>query len=132
MSGNNFKWSQDYSVGNELLDAQHQKILKICEDINARIDAGATDFSSYILALSHYAQTHFKTEENLLHETGYPDLESHEQAHRIFYAKLAKLHVNNMHGRLDVDELREFVNEWWLEHILIEDMEYRPYFSPPA
>ena len=31
---NSYEWKPEYSVGNEMLDTQHQQLLKICKDVS--------------------------------------------------------------------------------------------------
>lgn len=128
---NRFKWKDAFSVGNEKLDEQHKALLQLCESINEKLDAepGTTNFANWIMALNHYAKSHFKTEEELLKQVEYPELQSHEHEHVAFESKLGKLHVNNIMGHLNPQELREFVNDWWLRHILESDMKYKAYFD---
>lgn len=45
---------------------------------------------SIIDELVDYTVSHFRTEEEMMKRTGYPDLENHKQIHQQFVDKLAK------------------------------------------
>ena len=81
-------WKPSYSVGEPSLDAQHQQILRAINDLWAALDrnVGRETLMPLLDQLLRYADTHFKHEEKLMKEHGYPKLAEHRKAH----AKLRK------------------------------------------
>lgn len=73
---------------------------------------------------------HFNSEEHLLAEYGYPDLDKHKKEHERFSSTL-----NNLKGKLPGDkialaeEIRDFLEEWIIRHILDTNKKYSSFLS---
>lgn len=125
-----FEWSDIYSVGVRELDAQHRKIVEM---INMLImDPSATVHSETVSELldrlTNYSREHFKTEENILSENDYPDLDGQKEEHKAYRKKIAELCVDTMELTDSVpDDLLNFLKMWWENHILLSDMKYSTY-----
>lgn len=132
----NFAWSDAYSVGHPEMDAQHRKLLGLCEAAErcAPFDdsKGYETFHLVLNELFLYADSHFTAEEKLLAEFGYPDLETHKDEHERWLDRLADLLVESLDGPPDCDRLRRFLRTWWRQHILGSDMRYREYLLKSA
>lgn len=122
-------WNQNYSVGEPTLDAQHKKLLRLCNRLStcpADNSATANTLFFEILAdLSAYAREHFATEESILRACKYPRLATQEADHAEY-----ERHVNEFlkaaeTGMPDKSELQKLLSSWWKDHILISDMDYR-------
>ena len=122
-------WSDTFSVGHEILDNQHKKILGICAEIHQLAEAGAKDFSEVLFHMHEYAKAHFLTEEKVLEESGYPETEAHRAGHQAYYAAMAQFNFSNMNGTIKPQELAEFAQRWWMDHILHSDMKYKSHFQ---
>ena len=59
------QWDSSFSVGNDLLDRQHQGLLALCNDLAECIAAGRGEsllrFHDILYQLTQYAREHFKT-----------------------------------------------------------------------
>ena len=125
-------WSPEYSVGVASLDRQHRRLLGLCQAA-AAITAQGEDFRSAILPIleqmRHYAQEHFRTEEALLAERGYPGLDAQKLEHQAYSDALAEFIFSASLKILDPDSVGQFLTDWWLEHILISDMAYKKYLG---
>ena len=69
----------------------------------------------------------------MLEEHNFPGLTDQRKEHHEFKRKIAGYCLNimkdqNPQGRAPEDLLR-FLRRWWNDHILINDMKYRPYFE---
>lgn len=121
--------SEQFSVGHEDMDAQHSNIIRL---INELIDSenGAPDretFTFTLMQLSQYAVSHLDAEEQLLRDKGYADLESHISHHGLYKSGVAALSEEADRG--DTTVVIAFLMEWWCNHILTEDMKYKPLFK---
>ena len=123
------QWDPNYSVGNTLLDRQHQKLMHLS---NALEDCVAADpqvaqfrFHDILHELMRYAREHFRTEEDLLRRCGYPDLEGQKQEHAAFEQQIADWAFTATMGSLDLLEVQRFIAQWWKTHILVCDMQYK-------
>ncbi len=129
---NKFSWSANYSVGNEVLDRQHKQILDLCVQIRELkpTDGSYSERLHDILnEMSVYAINHFKTEEALLGQVGYPQMGEQKQEHFDYQEGLTNLLMESMTGVPDKEKLRVFLEDWWIDHILLSDMKYKSYFS---
>ncbi len=125
-------WSENFSVGVPLFDEQHKGLIamvnKIIKDPEAT--ARSETVSDILTDLTRYVQEHFKSEENLMIEHGYPHLEQHKSQHKAYKKKVAELCIATMDGFETVpQDLLEYLQQWWTRHILHVDMEYKPFFE---
>ncbi len=125
-------WDESFSVGVEVLDQQHKQVVEI---INRLIDEPAEGFGPDEVArvlddLTKFVHYHFQTEERLLAERGYEDLQTQQAEHREFRNELAGLCMGSMkdHTVIPINALL-YLKEWWVDHILVKDMKYRPFFG---
>lgn len=69
------QWSEKFSVGVREMNQQHQQLIKM---LNLLISTQGTTnthsemVSDTLLAMTRYAQAHFKAEENLMEAYGFP------------------------------------------------------------
>ncbi|WP_019612819.1 bacteriohemerythrin [Psychromonas ossibalaenae] len=125
-------WSEDLSVGVKLFDEQHKVLIAM---INKLInDPAATTMSETVsdilTEMTLYAQQHFKSEEDLMIEYGYPHFDEHRSQHIAFRKKVIELCTSAAGGADVVPQvLLEYLKEWMTQHILCEDMEYKQFFK---
>ena len=122
------EWTEEYSVGVELLDQQHQHLLGL---VNNLIERSETKYSDIVVSetlqkMQKYARFHFDTEEKYLAAHDYLELEDHKEKHREFEKKTAT-YLRAM--TLPVDDLPTtllvYLRYWWVDHILVDDMRYK-------
>ncbi|HIJ21773.1 MAG: hypothetical protein HON68_10325 [Gammaproteobacteria bacterium] len=121
--------AKKFSVGYTLMDAQHQQIVEM---INGLIDLSETEFTvqealhAYV-KISQLVVKHFGAEEAILRLEGTDFLEEHTKSHDLFSDQLADrlAHCNG----LGLEDSIKFLANWWVAHILNEDMKYKPLFT---
>ena len=122
-----FIWNDGYSINVEDIDEQHIALFDITNRILRAINKG---FNSLVLKemLNQYSvalKLHCKNEESILQKHGYSNLAEHKKAHDTLIKKVKaynkKIEQMNYHEK---KELVEFLKNWLLEHILIEDKKY--------
>lgn len=124
---NSLIWDRSLSVSEEEIDAQHKVIFDI---INKLIKLKNLEPHSEIICetltkLREYSEFHFKLEESYMKKTGYIDLASHKLLHNDYKIRIANFSLSVMARHSSVsDDLIEFLNEWWLSHILTIDIQY--------
>lgn len=125
-------WSPDLEIGHTAVDNQHRKLFDLAATLV--LDNNIGRVMAALAALSDYVVVHFRDEEKLMAEIGFPGIEAHRRQHEIFKSRLAKVYQNA--GALGIvgiaDEVRELVNEWLTNHIMVADREYSAYIAPPA
>lgn len=120
-------WNPSFSVGVRLLDEQHERIVDM---INLLIsDPEATvrseSISELLNRLTKYATEHFRAEEQLLEEYGYPDLARQKEEHKAYRIKVVALcQATISHEESVPTELLKFMRLWMVNHILESDMKY--------
>ena len=125
-------WKDEYSVGVEKIDRQHRHLFEI---INKLIDRSGSSSDSKLVSetlteMLNYAKEHFTTEEELMQEYGYPEIESHKEQHIYFFKTTAELSINALNKQSMVSrEIVEFLKLWLTLHILKCDMKYKEFFK---
>lgn len=126
-------WDTNYSVGSTKLDAQHKKLLALCNALADCADDASpqadSKFHEILNELAVYSREHFAAEEKMLVRCNYPLLNKHKIEHAKFNELIAEKLVAAVDGKLDKLGLHQFLAGWWTEHILIKDMHYRDYLD---
>ncbi|MCX6055232.1 MAG: hypothetical protein NTZ74_10030 [Chloroflexi bacterium] len=80
--------------------------------------------------LTKYATIHFRAEELLLEEYGYPNLAFQKKEHKAYRIKVVSLcQATFIHEDSVPAELLMFLRDWWVKHILETDMKYRSFLT---
>ena len=125
-------WDNNYSVGVQNLDEQHKRIIEIINKLIGAKDATVDSeiISDALSEMTKYASEHFETEEKLMGEYNYPDYSLHKDQHNQFRKQTVKFCLDAMHYDTAVPiEVLTFLKEWWINHILDSDMQYKTFFS---
>ena len=125
-------WNARYSVKNALIDNQHRTI---CGLLNLLYDSLQKEESlvpivEIVDQLDDYAVVHFRSEESLIEEEKFPQLEAHRLQHDRYRKKVTELRreFSKISGDMTMDFFL-FVKDWWINHILTSDQAYVPYIS---
>lgn len=124
MSEQLIEWQENFSVGNELIDFQHKKIIEIINKFyNAFLNASAVTILSDILSeMIEYANYHFTEEEKIFNSKNLFLSDEHISEHNTFISA-SKAFVDKFQEN-DVSlsiEVMEFLRSWLYEHILVKD-----------
>jgi len=88
------EWNASLSIGIEEIDNQHKELFR---QINHLIHAchqgrGVETVGEVLSFLDSYVRLHFRTEENLMRQYGFPEFQAHCLQHQEFMANLAEVH----------------------------------------
>jgi len=125
-------WKDEYSVGVERFDEQHQHLFEITNKIIERPDLSEDSelVSETLTEMINYAREHFTDEEILMQQYGYAEIEKHKEQHDYFINTTAELAVSFMDNEQTTgDEIAEFLKLWLTNHILKSDMKYKAFFQ---
>ena len=126
------EWQDHYSVGDPSLDAQHRQIIALVNEMYEGMQQhkGRAVLTGILDRLLEYTLTHFKYEEQVMREHGFPDLAQHAAVHARMQKRTEDLreHVHLVTGH----DLLRFLKEWWVEHIQGIDRKYAPYMQRAA
>ncbi len=131
MSKKLIAWNDFYSVGYELIDEQHKKLVDMINELYASFIAGeAQEKASEILEeMIKYTDYHFKTEETFFDKYNYPETEKHKEIHQSFVNKAVELKAGVDNGEITVSyDIMNLLRQWLIDHILGEDKKYVTFF----
>lgn len=131
------KWSEDFSVGNDFIDGQHRDLfalVALISDLATHPEPTPEDETAVartLLALRNYVRVHFRDEERMMAEAGYPDLIEHIEEHRTFVEWLNILEdarrMPNYSFSETVRHMSRYLTDWLVDHVLGSDKRYVPY-----
>jgi len=128
------EWTDEFSVGVAILDEQHKILVGMINKLIETPDvASNSDIITELLdGMIQYAITHFEKEEGMLRTHAYPDFQSQKEQHVAFIARTAEF-CKVEEGTLVVQNFSEsvlvYLREWWVNHILVDDMQYKSFFD---
>lgn len=121
----NMKWKNDYKLGDELIDSQHEELFRRVEsliDIIMRADAASRkqECIDAILFLKDYAVNHFAAEEAFQESRGYSYLEFHKAIHSSFVNTVLEAEQHLIGTDFSVPTIKEFcgfLSMWLIYHV---------------
>ena len=129
-----FEWTPAISVNNEIIDAQHQRLLGQVNILLSYIIAEKNDeiVVEAVHFLDKYISEHFTYEEQYMAEHKFPEIDVHIKYHKDFAD-----HYQSFKDKLDSGisreslalEIEQYVGNWWLEHIGKADKKYADYIK---
>lgn len=121
------EWKDEYCIGIERIDEQHQKLIELLNALYRVISTDGKSGETWTLLdqFNQYADEHFYTEERIAVDAGIAvaEFEEHRAEHdayRLRVKAFCQSHANNDKG-VPV-QLMAFLSKWWLSHILVKDM----------
>lgn len=123
-------WNEGLSVGVNLFDEQHKKLVSI---LNRLYDAMKEGKGRNVLAdifneLIEYTKFHFKAEEETLLKHDYPGYSEQHEEHSKLTKEVIELKEKYDKGNIFITvEVLSFLKEWLSHHILEVDKKYGPF-----
>ena len=118
-------WSEDLSVGNLLIDKQHQRLIALC---NRAADCAAScslesqsEFHEILNELATQVAKHFDDEEALLKRNNSPSYAAHRAEHNTYREFVTNLLVEGAAGLLDRAKLYQVASDYLIQHMLKMD-----------
>lgn len=122
------QFSEEYLVGNELIDNEHKELFRLIGKANTMvregIDASRCDEVMDILAeLKEYTEFHFSDEEEYMESIHYEGLEAQKRAHAAFVYKITNIKKEEIEKQPQeyMQSLVEYLLGWLINHILYTD-----------
>ena len=121
-------WAPEYSVQIPEIDAEHQALFGVLNDLWAATERGSDKQATAdaIHRVSETMRNHLRHEESLLEEWGYPRFGEHVLEHQKLLMQLdalvASADSNDKH-ELEIGELN-FISNWLCSHIENSDKDY--------
>jgi len=125
-------WKDEFSVGIAEMDAQHKEFIKMINRLIADQHT-LTDpktIAELLTEMIDYAQVHFRAEEYLMAEYGYDRKKLQEKQHQAFIDEtIAFCSSADIGPNILSVALLDFLKTWLVNHILLEDMQYKEFFK---
>ncbi len=126
------EWCELLVIGHPLIDDQHQELFNIINQFNDEISNKQSKKLAVCTLnnLIQFAQKHFTDEEKISKEFNFPeeDLTRHQKIHEQLVMDIFELHTDISSGvEKDIGKIHDFLTEWIILHVLIEDKKYKKY-----
>lgn len=126
-------WSDGYSVGNAMLDSDHRILLNLLNQLHDATETGQSRevVASVLNVLAEYTEHHFRREELVMAQIGYPHRAEHERTHRALEERVAAIRDRWQSGERQAlgEDTLDFLKKWLTEHILGADKSYQPWIE---
>jgi len=127
------EWTDEFSVGIPEIDADHQQLLKLINDLYEAVEREADDevLDKVLDALLLYVSYHFAHEEGLFLRTKYPGYAKHRQAHIALRNTVTEIHAEFQSGSREAlpQQVLEFLKTWLYQHIMVADRAFGAYLK---
>lgn len=123
-------WSERFSIGLKRIDHQHQQLFKIINDLISNQNAApGSEFIAAILdRMTKYIDYHFKTEERVMMEYGYPEYALQVREHTEFKMKTTRFCMDHTAAKTDLTgEMLDYLQNWLTNHILQSDLRFKDF-----
>ena len=121
------QWKPEYDVGIESIDRQHRKLVGLINNLQTAVDySTGEEFERKALEeLVDYTRTHFKYEEGLMEQYGYPEFEPHRAEHERMIARVDEvLEAYRQDQEGAMRKAVAFLRSWLINHINGTDQQY--------
>ena len=131
-------WLSEMSVGVEVIDNDHKKLLNLINEMDFIIHADVASkkgaIESVISELIDYTIYHFDREEKLMEACGYPELERHKRVHETLKLQVQTYMDSYQQNpnSFEPKAMRIFLNLWLVDHIMSMDKEYESWMQDKA
>ena len=124
------QWDDSFSVNNDELDNQHKKWIEILNTLHDSLVAKDVTFTKNsgaeaLEAMHEYALNHFSFEEEYMSKIDYPEVVAHRRIHKDFDTLIYSYNRDIREGNIVLNtEIIKLMENWLLDHILIEDKKF--------
>lgn len=125
-------WRNQFSVGNDLIDSDHQYLLEIINRAELCLQAvDAVALISVLDELVNYGKSHFDREEIVAKAIGYPKADQLHVSHTALVENLKKFRdgIGFSWSQTKIDEFTSFLRDWLIQHVIKEDMLMKPWLT---
>ncbi|MGA2197540.1 MAG: bacteriohemerythrin [Bryobacteraceae bacterium] len=127
-----FEWNTSYSVQIGSIDAQHQTLFRLAEELRTAMAAGQgkSVLSRILDRLVQYTMVHFAHEERLMQLHDYSNLAAHKAQHEELTQKVQQFQAEYNAGTTAITVgLMIFLRDWLTGHIAGSDQKYAPFLK---
>jgi hemerythrin len=125
-------WSANISVGVGEMDAQHQKLVAMVNQLHEAMAGGKGNeaIGPILTGLVDYTKSHFAAEERLMAAHGYPNLPAHKVEHENLVKQVGEIVAKFKAGKTMISvSVMNFLKDWLMNHINRTDKAYGAYLN---
>ncbi|MDM8559369.1 bacteriohemerythrin [Candidatus Parabeggiatoa sp. HSG14] len=126
------EWTDDLSVGIEIADIHHKKLVSMINALHNAIIKGYSKkvMENILSALSVYTQKHFEYEEKLFETYNYPEYKEHKRQHDNLKKQVLEFNEEFNAGNTMLSiKLLDFLKSWLIQHIVKSDKKYAAFLN---
>jgi len=126
------EWSDANRVGVTDVDEQHKQLFGILNQLHAAVAEGKeqSELHEIVERLIEYTVYHFRTEEDLFLEHGYPGYDEQKSEHDSLTATALEFQGKLLDGSATLSfELLDFLHDWLMDHTMGLDKEMGTFFN---
>lgn len=125
-------WKEKYLLGVPLIDEQHQELFRRVTDFVEIVrkpipwEEKTERVSETLEFMKDYVVTHFRDEENLQREVGYPELPSHQKLHQEMVSYVVETSHEYEEKGYQEQLMQQFAGRllaWLINHVASEDQQ---------
>lgn len=125
------EWSEEYRLGIEGIDKQHQYLFEIVGRIAAldAVNSTKEELKQILGELSGYMREHFRDEEIYMQHIGFPEYEYHKKLHREIIEFVNRSVSNSPTIAMIQTKLKFIIKKALIDHIVTEDTKIKLYVT---
>ena len=120
-------WNQSWCIGVKNVDAQHENLVALVNKLHQAMGEGKGKnvLEEILGSLVSYTKAHFRDEERMMEQNGYPDLIEHKRQHAALTKKVLDFQTEFKSGAMGMSiDIMQFLSTWLKGHILGTDAKY--------
>ncbi len=120
-------WTDQFRLNVKEIDEQHKYLFSLLNRLHNSVIEGAEQsaLDKVLAELIEYTVYHFNSEEKLLKENNYPELDIHKQEHDELTRKVIELQTKFRDGSATISfEVLDFLSDWLTKHTMGSDQRY--------
>lgn len=117
-------WNTEFEIGIPILDGQHKKFVEMVSEVQDSIlTASREQLIRFFSFIYDYMILHFKTEEMVMIECRYPEIDEHVEEHREFREKIDFFYESfkKNNTQFIIVNIIDFMKDWIIGHLLCSD-----------
>lgn len=126
------EWENGYSINVAVIDEDHKQFISIINKAITAIEKNndGEKISEALNAMTLYAISHFKNEEEYMITFDYPEYILHKKEHKDFLIKTVGFCKTVTHGNSNISgSLHKYLKKWLQEHIQETDRKLTECFN---
>ncbi len=125
------QWKDSYRIGIDIIDTQHKILFDLAEEAEKMLELPDyidkfDEIVEIVNELRSYVKYHFEEEEKILFQIQYSAFFKHKIAHNDFIDYIYELDIDEIDRdqNTEILNLLNTLNEWLIEHVLVEDKKW--------